>query len=471
MDYFNILVSNSIHKNDLFVKNVINIFSYLLNITPNLIYDKKWTRCLKPVNDSYESITTLNMVLLTNFKNINLEKKEIVLEIMITIFNKYNIWYEGHTKCLDDFKECNNYHILKNKIEKYFNKIKKEITTEKKEITLEKKKLENSEIIKDENYYSSYNKFINNYSSYLVNIDDNDIIKIFEFLFIATKKVNNEYINVHMWRYGLDIPVVLKYFRDNDINIIKCRNSLKHDDIYESPIYFPSDIKFWNFIKNKTKTKIFISIPKTATCSITHEISYTVDTYINLPKGPPNLPKGSPSLSSIKRVDINFFGHMFGKHYNVNKELLFTCYRNPYTRAISGYKFIMQLGFFPHWSLYLISILYRNFKEWITYGLDPKLLDFTNYYLADFREIIFPQYAYVLNDNNELILDKKNIIRFENIDDDFFRLFNKKITNKYNVSESFAKDYSYDEFMANKVYEIYKKDFEIFGYDKDSYVN
>jgi hypothetical protein len=114
-------------------------------------------------------------------------------------------------------------------------------------------------------------------------------------------------------------------------------------------------------------------------------------------------------------------------------------------------------------------------EEFYSYSNDMHKFHFESY-LSDVesKKILTiresSQYAYLHNENGKLLVD--DIIRFENIEEDSKKVFNKlnisceEISHLNRTKLSFDKDYLLDDKNKQRIYNLYKIDFETFGYEK-----
>ena len=183
---------------------------------------------------------------------------------------------------------------------------------------------------------------------------------------------------------------------------------------------------------------IFLHIPKTAGFSIMYHIN----------------PK-------------HYFGHVFGRNYPQKyRSKIKTIVRNPYDRAVSAYFFIKKGGFRNTKEYLEIGKKYSTFESWILDGLKKEMLYWSveNYLM----EPVMLQNEWLCDKNNKLILDLQNIGRFENLDQNVNRLFGINNLQTLNKTEHMNwKEYYKNEKIKDKIYEYYKKDFEILNYPKE----
>ena len=169
---------------------------------------------------------------------------------------------------------------------------------------------------------------------------------------------------------------------------------------------------------------IFIHIPKNAGTSI--------EEYFG---------NGSVRIQPSKHADIHEIKVKFKNSYNNYRK--FTIIRNPYDKMVSWYFYLKRnLGDY--------NIV--EFNDWIK---DPSKFWHAN----DPISFLKPQCDWIDN--------TVEIIRFENLDNELNKFFNKKInlpiTNKSNHNHYLE---YYNEQSLNIIYNKYKEDFEKFNYKK-----
>lgn len=229
----------------------------------------------------------------------------------------------------------------------------------------------------------------------------------------------------------------------------------------------------------KTNKKLkYIHITKTAGTAVEE-----LGNYNNIKWGrfDPDLKLLTNHLSYIQD---GAFWHVPTIYYNIEilkkikkKYDFFVIVRNPYERVIS--EFYCRWGGFQSKNFGSKSdikitepITNKQINKWIEFRLLhlSKLLELKKYLINGHW---IPQYLYIYNKNGSKIVKKNNIIHFENIKNELDKLFSKyklnisyteaPIINKSNVEKSF-KVKNLSKTNINLINQIYKNDFELFGY-------
>ncbi len=157
-------------------------------------------------------------------------------------------------------------------------------------------------------------------------------------------------------------------------------------------------------------------------------------------------------LKSLREVDNLEKVEEYDKTY-----FKFAFVRNPYDRLASCFRHVIQKGVLQNIQEH--PDLHRNmsFKEFVNVISKIKIENMD----IHFR----PQYTF--------ILDKPNYLgKFESLNEDFTKLSkimgirSCSLLHENKTNPTHLEDY-YDEETRKKVYNLYKKDFEQFGYKKD----
>jgi hypothetical protein len=188
---------------------------------------------------------------------------------------------------------------------------------------------------------------------------------------------------------------------------------------------------------------IFVHIPKSAGVSINMELFG-------------NLGGAHRTVRTYKRV----FGPFTFKRY-----FKFTFVRNPYSRLLSAYRFLKKGGFCEKDRLWADQNLaqYDSFRDfvhgWLT---EESILEYNHF---------IPQFMFICDRSFEPEVDF--IGRFETIDDDFNTICSiLEVDHKlkrHNQGPEKEAHWStfYTEEELEKVYQLYRRDFELFGYSAD----
>jgi hypothetical protein len=207
------------------------------------------------------------------------------------------------------------------------------------------------------------------------------------------------------------------------------------DGTFSFAAEIPEDASpFWDKFE-----KYVIMIPKTATISIQQYINPKCD-----------------------------FGHLYGREFPVRiRDKLLTIVRNPYDRLVSAYFFMIRGGFNQNPEYLRIKTDYTDFGDWVLRGLKKPLFDQVGF--NGWREAFLPQTFWLLDHNQELVIDMKNIGRYENLVEDVKRLMGISLQlhcNKSADRDPDWKSYYQNRAVREKVYSFYQKDFEVLGYEK-----
>ena len=190
------------------------------------------------------------------------------------------------------------------------------------------------------------------------------------------------------------------------------------------------------------KEVIFIHIPKTAGIS---------------------LYKGLFGCESFGHKTIRYYKKHLNKR-QFRKCFKFTVVRNPYDRLLSAYNYLKKGGRGVQSDLEYKSYLeeVKSFEDFVINWLGKDEIMIIEHFFSQ---------SYFLKDQHDKI-ELDFIAGFEKLDEDFEALSNKlKVSSKLpnlNASEiSLKKDFmsKYNPDMINIVNNIYREDFENFGYD------
>lgn len=194
----------------------------------------------------------------------------------------------------------------------------------------------------------------------------------------------------------------------------------------------PEQAVFW-----KKLQYIFIAIPKNATGSVQHTI---------------------PQES--------YFGHMLARSFPSHlRYKMKTICRNPYSRAVSAYLFVSSGGFYDNKHYKDFKTTYPTFERWVLYGLNRS----KTLYHSPIWEPFVAQYQYIIDGDGNVVIDMNNVGRFEHLVADCNRLFDVNMNlhiHQSNNSKHWSSFYI-NSLVKEKIYSLYNRDFEIFGYDEN----
>jgi hypothetical protein len=210
------------------------------------------------------------------------------------------------------------------------------------------------------------------------------------------------------------------------------------------------------------KESVFIHIPRTAGTYVEDNISQKFNTIKVWPT-----PNTETLFGLLKLNDYHFLTlqHLtlkemvkFGFLNDKNTEL-FTIVRNPYDRVISLHK-----NWFSKYKTldeFLDKLITMELDNYPFNGIVTKKENFNYLNMADniddIKYFVLPQYYYIAQDNNDYNVD---VIKYENME----QLNNKYGINlKYNTTQN---NYIFTKTQREKIYKIYKKDFEHFEYER-----
>lgn len=199
------------------------------------------------------------------------------------------------------------------------------------------------------------------------------------------------------------------------------------------------------------KNLLFIHVPKTGGTTVENYMK-TIDK--------PILCNGYGRFKNIVFQHFNykdyikFFGNKRYKNF-----VKFSIVRNPYDRLISEY----------YWSKPKLNIGYKSNKTF-DYFLNEVEDIVTNkkYELTIYHNHFIPQYEFICDSSDNIMINK--LFKFEEFEKiiNFLNKKNYDLRKKknFNVSKN-DKKIILNNNQKNKIYELYKKDFEIFKYEKD----
>ncbi len=178
-------------------------------------------------------------------------------------------------------------------------------------------------------------------------------------------------------------------------------------------------------------------------------------------------------------VARSLFGHLGGGHQTVQdyqilfgpfvfrRYFKFTFVRNPYSRLVSAYNFLKSGGFDEvdrQWSINHLSP-YDSFKDFVC--------DWVNDSSVWTKHHFRPQYSYVCDNGHGPMVDF--VGRFERLQHDFDYVCKRlgRSTELLHANSMATNTGNYREYYCDEtqaiVADVYRRDFEIFGYSTDIY--
>ena len=208
--------------------------------------------------------------------------------------------------------------------------------------------------------------------------------------------------------------------------------------------------------KFKEQKLLFIHIPKTAGTSIEYFFlnKFNVDNKNILLTKKIFLHKEYKFESSGQHLKFNEIKAII----DVDNYEIFTVVRNPYDRFVSEMEYQLQ-----------ITKFYKN------NNINKKKLleDFIKWYFGvkSLRDIIFTNnnhYDHHKNPQYELLegCHHLDVFHYETINEDFEKKFGGKLDNKYLKTVRLHYNEYYTKETEAFIYNYYKKDFELFGYER-----
>jgi len=192
-----------------------------------------------------------------------------------------------------------------------------------------------------------------------------------------------------------------------------------------------------------------------------------------------SMPKTASTFisSNLNRNNINIIGHDSNKRKmdlieNYRSDS-FCFVRNPYYRLVSAYNWILNGGDGNINDLLLQKMIlkYKYFYDFVLDGGLEKFADINNKNSYHF----YPQSYWVFDGDRRLI---NHIGKYENLKEDFKNIcekigikFNWSVDKKYSgpVDQIYYDSYYKNQDVINKVFDVYRKDFERFQYSKIPY--
>jgi hypothetical protein len=222
---------------------------------------------------------------------------------------------------------------------------------------------------------------------------------------------------------------------------------------------------------------IFVRVPKTATTSICEKL-YTADSfarYFSKVRNTSTTNKQTKELEkheTIRQIKDNIPVDDFNNYFKIG------FVRNPWDWLVSYYSYyhendhskgvVLKNGILERGANKFGNI---SFKQFISI-IEKEAGEYrTRKNLSQLKYPFQPQHKYLIDENERIIVDF--VGKYENLDNDWNILTEKlDINNSYRsmklerLNSTHDKDYKtyYDDADVERVYKIYKKDVDLFGY-------
>jgi hypothetical protein len=225
------------------------------------------------------------------------------------------------------------------------------------------------------------------------------------------------------------------------------------------------------------KKFIFFHIPKNGGTNIKFIINKLNNNNLTCFDNFKNLGNSIEQKNAIKK-NIPSEYKIFSKYYNINEFECFIFIRNPYTRCISTFKWILaefedydkskevpeRRRKLPNGKILDRNISFNDFVELIPNILNSNIEKYNN-----LKWHLQPQYKQVYCENNKII---KNIFLLENYQEEIMKIKDTLKINDNNELFLQKKNSSnienYQEYLTEsiktKIYKIYEEDFKLFNY-------
>ncbi len=168
-------------------------------------------------------------------------------------------------------------------------------------------------------------------------------------------------------------------------------------------------------------------------------------------------------MNDVQRDHLTYREFMRSSSTLFNAYYKFCFVRNPYDRMVSTYEYL-KAGGDRDGDLFFEQLIEENYPTF-----DSFVLNYMDHSMLHDHVLFKPQYSFICDKKLEIKVDI--VGRFENLEEDCNKIFAnigiKRNLPKLNTTKN-RKDYN--EYIRNsdvkkKIYDLYKKDFEIFDYE------
>lgn len=148
---------------------------------------------------------------------------------------------------------------------------------------------------------------------------------------------------------------------------------------------------------------------------------------------------------------------------NYKEKYSFSVSRNPYDRLVSAYNFARQ-GETKHGAItnpgFYQSSVFETFESFVENWLVKQDLN-------QLDPVFQPQHLFVFKDKKCLVDELFKVERMEKLEGKLSSLLEKSVRFKKKNQSTYKKRIEYSPELKNKVYQLYQKDFELFGYGNE----
>ena len=198
---------------------------------------------------------------------------------------------------------------------------------------------------------------------------------------------------------------------------------------------------------NHKKKLIFVHIPKTG--------GTTIENVMELDKGHIGCGFGEFNGKALQHLTFHEIKKILGDE-TFDKYEKISIYRNPISRMVSEY-YWCEIPGIGHKDG-------QDFDSFLDYV--EKCVRNENFNETIYHDHFIPQHKFVFDDNDKLVVDKLfNFDDFDSIDKYFSEKYDYHIENKKCLKNARSDKIELNTQQKRRIYNIYKKDFELFNID------
>lgn len=186
-----------------------------------------------------------------------------------------------------------------------------------------------------------------------------------------------------------------------------------------------------------------------------------------------HIPKNAGSSCNYALMYENCFGHVLACDFpRKTISRMRSIIRNPYDRLVSAYFFMKRGGFNLNTEYKTQVAIYPTFESWVlSNNFNEKLLTWSHKYLV--YEPTMKQVEWLRDPRTKkMLLKPEQLGRYENLEEDFTRLFPGRPLLKCHINQSSDREKDWRQYYTNplvreKVKRFYQEDFDLLGYDTE----